>query len=568
MPTVNGPDEITTLEGGNDKVFYSNNYGAITELALGASGTVLTSAGATSAPSWAVPTGGQEVAMTADGAVAAGKIVSWKAGKAVQIATTTATQSNGGANTGVSSEANYGTNAFDATFDPDRNQGFYAMQRLQSGVYYQLHQNVIAFTGTAASSPAVAPLASTLYDIDGNQSYGTQYAAVSCAYDTANDQPMVVYRNLSSQLEFRSMYYNAAWNYYGLSMSSVIYSGSIGECTAMCFNPTTNQVVIAFTIGSEVYVTSGDRSTGMLVMSPYSSQVDAGNSSGDKFAMVWDPVEEVAIIVYSNGSSGTKARAFSLTGAGATTNVVGGTAVSLGGEYSDKRPAIGYDHEAARTYFVASNSSNYFISAHIQASGTTLTGSAVKSFSGDSSMGSAGQYLGPARAASGTGINGVVVCYSNYGGGQYEYMGTVEYRAATNDVFWKEAPHLFASQVTYGPMVTYDSVKGFGCTYWINGSGASSTTCCYYIPNKSSQTGTNILGIAQSTVADGQSVTISMAGKSYTTSGLTAGELYYAAGNGDPSTTAGRTGTMGSPFAIAKSTTELLIMRQIFGDEA
>ena len=67
-------------------------------------------------------------------------------------------------------------------------------------------------------------------------------------------------------------------------------------------------------------------------------------------------------------------------------------------------------------------------------------------------------------------------------------------------------------------------------------------------------------------MADGQSVTISMAGKTYTTSGLTAGELYYAAGNGDVSTTAGRSGTMGSPFAIAKSTTELLITRQVFGD--
>jgi hypothetical protein len=618
MPTVNGPDEITDLEAGNDKVFYSDSSGDVTEVALGAAATVLTSSGATSAPTfsaipadptvganktmytnnsdvesglafgaagtvltsggtdatatpptWAVPTGGQEVAMTADGAVAAGKIVAWKAGKAVQISTTTAPQSNGGANTGVSSEANYGTNAFDATFDPDRNTGFYAMQRLQSGVYYQLHQNVIQYSGTAASSPAVSGWGSTLYDIDGNQSYGTQYAAVSCAYDTANDQPMVIYRNLSSQLEFRSFYYNAAWPYYGLSSSAVVYSGSIGECTAMCFNPTTNQVIFAFTIGSDVYLQVGDRSTGVLVMGPYTPSVDAGNSSGDKFAMVWDPVEEVAIIVYSNGTSGTKARAFSISGAGASSTLVGGTAVSLGsGEFPDKRPAIGYDHEAARTYFLASNSSNYFLSSHIQASGTTLTGSAVKSFSGDSSMGSAGQYLGPARAASGTGINGVVVCYSNYGGGQYEYMGTVEYRAATDDVFWKEAPHLFASTVTYGPMVTYDSVKGFACTYWINGTGATSTTMCYYIPNKSSSTGTNVLGIAQSTVTDGQSVTISMAGKTYTTSGLTAGELYYAAGNGDPSTTAARTGTLAGPFAIAKSTTELLIMRQLFGDEA
>jgi hypothetical protein len=617
MPTVNGPDEITDLEAGNDKVFYSDNNGDVTEVALGAAATVLTSAGATSAPTfsaipadptvgankamytnnsdvesgvafgaagtvltsggtdatatpptWAVPTGGQEVAMTADGAVAAGKIVAWKAGKAVQIATTTAPQSNGGSNTGVSSEAFAGTKTTASTFDPDRNYGFFAMTRIQGGVYYQLHQNVIALTGTAASSPAVAPRSSVLYDIDGNLSYGTQYAGVSCTYDTGNNQPMVLYRNLSSQLECRNLYYNAASVGYPLSSSAIVYSGGVGDCTAMCFNPVTNQVVMAYVLSGEVYVTSGDKSTGMLVMSPYSTAVDYGFSSGEMFGMTWDPVEEVAILVYRNGTSGTKARAFSLTGSGASTNLVGGTAVSLGTEYPNYRPAVVYDPDAARTYFVSSNVSNYFISAHIQASGTTLTTSTVKSFSGDVTMSALGQYLGPAEAASGAGVNGAMVTYTNIGYGSYEFMGTVEYRSATNDVFWKESPHQFAVQYSRGPMAVYDPVKGFGITYWLKGSTSTSSTCCYYIPNKGSQTGTNVLGIAQSTVADGQSVTISMAGKSYTTSGLTAGALYYTDGNGDPSTTAGRTGTLGGPFAIAKSTTELLIMRQLFGDEA
>ena len=52
MPTVNGPDEITDLEAGNDKVFYSDSSGNVTEVALGAAATVLTSAGATSAPTF------------------------------------------------------------------------------------------------------------------------------------------------------------------------------------------------------------------------------------------------------------------------------------------------------------------------------------------------------------------------------------------------------------------------------------------------------------------------------------------------------------------------------------
>ena len=70
MPTVNGPDEITDLEAGNDKVFYSDSSGDITEVALGAAATVLTSAGATSAPTFAVipaePTVGANKAMYSD----------------------------------------------------------------------------------------------------------------------------------------------------------------------------------------------------------------------------------------------------------------------------------------------------------------------------------------------------------------------------------------------------------------------------------------------------------------------------------------------------------------------
>jgi hypothetical protein len=58
MPTVNGPDEITTLTGTADKVIYLNNSGDVTELALGAASTVLTSQGTTSAPTFSAPAAG------------------------------------------------------------------------------------------------------------------------------------------------------------------------------------------------------------------------------------------------------------------------------------------------------------------------------------------------------------------------------------------------------------------------------------------------------------------------------------------------------------------------------
>ena len=106
MPTVNGPDEITTLEGGNDKVFYSNNSGEITELALGASGTVLTSAGATSAPSFVATAGGAEGTFVANGSIAAGRaVVLDAAGTVSQLANTLVANAAGD---GTTNNSGYG----------------------------------------------------------------------------------------------------------------------------------------------------------------------------------------------------------------------------------------------------------------------------------------------------------------------------------------------------------------------------------------------------------------------------------------------------------------------------
>lgn len=56
-----GSSTITDLDGTNWRVFYSNGTGDLTELALGASGTYLQSAGASSAPTWSTPSGSGDV---------------------------------------------------------------------------------------------------------------------------------------------------------------------------------------------------------------------------------------------------------------------------------------------------------------------------------------------------------------------------------------------------------------------------------------------------------------------------------------------------------------------------
>jgi len=63
--TVNGDVFLmTNMNGGNWKVFYTNGSGDVTELALGASGEVLTSNGASSAPTFQAPAGGGDALTT------------------------------------------------------------------------------------------------------------------------------------------------------------------------------------------------------------------------------------------------------------------------------------------------------------------------------------------------------------------------------------------------------------------------------------------------------------------------------------------------------------------------
>ena len=76
------------LTAGNDKVFYSNSSGVVTEIALGGANTVLTSSGTTSAPSFAAAAGGGgSVQMTSSGSITAGNLVALSAANTVKEVT-------------------------------------------------------------------------------------------------------------------------------------------------------------------------------------------------------------------------------------------------------------------------------------------------------------------------------------------------------------------------------------------------------------------------------------------------------------------------------------------------
>ena len=100
----------TMLDAGNNKVFYANTSGAITELPLGAANEVLTSQGATSAPNFsAVPAGGS-TSLTSSGSITAGDMVVENVSGTVS--TVTSTLQGFDIISGVTAQTTYNNNYF------------------------------------------------------------------------------------------------------------------------------------------------------------------------------------------------------------------------------------------------------------------------------------------------------------------------------------------------------------------------------------------------------------------------------------------------------------------------
>tara|TARA_R110002020_G_scaffold418376_2_gene627624 strand:- start:1143 stop:2843 length:1701 start_codon:yes stop_codon:yes gene_type:complete len=194
MPTVNGPDEITTLEGGNDKVFYSNNTGEITELALGAADTVLTSAGATSAPTWEAAAGGSEITLNSSAAIALGKFVVLEtAGTVKEVSSTTTLSTSFGSKVtsgGPTSvvEKQHPSVIWDST------RGVFWCSVADSSGVIQIYIMEVTSAGVVTLN-SVSTISGT-----GTGTYGLQ----SMTHDTTNDKLVVMYEASTGYFDVQS----------------------------------------------------------------------------------------------------------------------------------------------------------------------------------------------------------------------------------------------------------------------------------------------------------------------------------------------------------------------------
>ena len=193
MPTVNGPDEITTLKGGDDKIFFSDSDGDVQEVSLGDTGTVLTSAGPTVTPTFTVPASGGKTTMVSSGSITAGDMVIENASGTVS--TVTSTLQEFAIISGVTAQTTYNNNYFNfmaydtangctALLQPDSNNSdnAYVVFITESGGTITTTAPALICNRTNASGQGINPVG---FDYDDNNNV---YLAIFKNTSTANTE--------------------------------------------------------------------------------------------------------------------------------------------------------------------------------------------------------------------------------------------------------------------------------------------------------------------------------------------------------------------------------------------
>ena len=234
MPTVNGPDEITTLTGSADKVFYTdssgdvqevsigtdgqtlvstgatapefdgltglkggnntvlytNPTGNLTELALSATaGDVLTSNGAAVAPSWVAAASGGSTSMTSSGSITAGDMVIENADGTVS--TVTSTLQDFAIISGVTAQTTYANNYANA-MAYDTANGCTALLQPDSNTSDNAY--VVFITESGGTITTTAP-----FLICNRQNAGGQYLTIcGMDYDDHNNVYLAIFKNSST----------------------------------------------------------------------------------------------------------------------------------------------------------------------------------------------------------------------------------------------------------------------------------------------------------------------------------------------------------------------------------
>ena len=292
----------------------------------GTSGQVLTSGGASAAPSWAaIPPAGNTIDLVADGAIAAGKPVIIKSnGKAEQITSTSTTEASTSMwpnSTSVKINEQSSVRFPCIVYDPNNE---YAVQIVSQGGadldYQCLTLNSSgAVTGTAGSNTTIS----------------TNSDEMHACWDETNDRVIVAYRDSNDGKgkiltgEFTSAS-TMSW-----SNPFTFENSSCGMCN-VCHDTTSGKTLICYRLQTGSYIKAKTMTltiSGGSTSASFGSRVDIDNSGLDSNVAYWPRAVRVAgnkfVIGYNDyQSSGTYAYVIVASLSGTSVSCAGKIAVS------------------------------------------------------------------------------------------------------------------------------------------------------------------------------------------------------------------------------------------------
>ena len=580
MPTVNGPDEITTLTGGADKVFYTDssgdvkevsigtdgqalistgatapafegvtglkggtdkvlytdNNGNVTELALSANaGDVLTSNGATNAPIWQAVSGGK-VAMTSTGSITAGDLVVQNTDGTVSTVTSTLSSWALSSETALSGYA-YGTN-HKAVYDDANSVTCYAYRNSNDS-----NNTWVAFVSESGGTVTVSNQQKILdyYNPSGSAHY---YTLCELGYDDHNDVYLAIFKNSNN-----SYIYGLAFTYNGSSVTlgslTVVestYNSNSDEYVGMCWDTTNNVFHLTMNTYDTTYrytIQPISVTSGRVITATSSTAIASSSAITNAYYPIccWDSTNEKVFCGFQPSNAGEYYEYFPVAFNGSSYTI--GTQTAIGDELAYSKQAV-FDASTGQIVVAwSSGSTGYMymnvvdmsddsIGAEININNTYNGGTAETNWAwtNDRWLSSRNQSLFIIDSSGAFAMRGG----SNYG--SYILAGTVgASKSLTFNSTLLYNTDLATTSMYRGQANSWDASSNKLITLTNENSLACNAAAASIAGGTSDVQ--KWLGLAESTVGTGVSVNVTHAGGiNESQSGLTVGSTYYTNADG------------------------------------
>ena len=535
-----GTVAATEMTANNWKLFYSNGSGAVQELALAASG-VLTANGTSAAPTFEA-VGGDTLNFTANGGITAGNAASLDADGKVSAASNTLAGNAIGSTpfteydtTVYHTQVGNNNQAYDVVNnvhvlwaqDYDSGWGGFEMRCITSNSSDNTYVIQASNSTHNSSSTTQATGSDTWWDTTGQ--VGLFYHKLSsnnypyvCAYTTSGSGTGTsVSAGTDATIQSVAMYGGAGCYFDEIANSIFVYGDSSGTCVRE-ITPAGSASTSAPTIGAEVVLEATAVSS-----TDYQASVSY-DATNKKIVVIWR-VPSTTTFKYVVGTA---------SGSSITWGTAGDITTSIGAD--NRGLAVGYRSADDKWLAIWSkSSSNELVTAAGTLSGTTVTW-AVKEFGSSDLTQYQWNYItmnrlddGLPRATVGTNLKvagRVYVMTLGYDGTNY-VPDASNFPKMPDDASGVGPGSDYPLGLSYSP----DSGKyAFSVHKWAYGTYAG-----IYQPVTGSDNTPYTIGVAQTTVTDGQTVEVKAIGTTTSAgmSGLTPRDKMYVQGNGTISST-------------------------------